>query len=193
MEFTTAYTPVTDFFSSMNSKELNCFYELFMLNKPYCLDELIQAVWQTPGYESWSADFSPESLDGVAEWLASRIHKEQLPSTVNETGNDSIAGTADLNTPVLSEDAMSLAVLVGMYYGEVAVRCNPELSWSQLKGSRKQADYGQPVISASGMLPTNPIRVAHAFASAILDGSKKIGRLRETYEYWMQLIQDKRK
>ncbi|WP_137212701.1 hypothetical protein [Pseudomonas sp. CFBP13509] len=191
MEFTTAYTPVADFFSSMNSKELNSFYELFMLNKPYCLDELIQAVWHTPGYESWNADFSPESLDGVAEWLASRIYKEQLSSTVNETGNDSIAGTADLNTPVLSEEAMSLAVLVGMYYGEVAVRNNPELSWSQLKGNKKQADYGQPVISASGSLPTNPVRVAHAFACAIADGSKTLGRLRETYNYWMQLIKAK--
>ena len=191
MEFTIAYTPVTDSFFSMNSKELNSFYDLFMLNKPYCLDELIQAVWHTPGYESWNADFSPESLDGVAEWLASRIYKEQLSSTVNETGNDSIAGTADLNTPVLSEEAMSLAVLVGMYYGEVAVRNNPELSWSQLKGNKKQADYGQPVISASGSLPTNPVRVAHAFACAIADGSKTLGRLRETYNYWMQLIKAK--
>lgn len=188
MEFTTAYTPVTDIFSSMNSKELQGFYERFMLNKPYCLDELIQAVWQTKGYENWNADFSPDSIDVLADWLVSRIHKKPTPSTVNETETDPVVCPADVSTPVLSEEEMSLAVLVGMYYGEVAIRNNPELSWSQLKGSKKQADYGQPVISASGALPTNPVRVAHAFACAIAEGSKNIGRLRETYDYWMQLI-----
>ena len=191
MEFTTAYTPVTEIFSSMTAKELNNFYERFILDMPYCLDELIQAVWQTRGYENWSADFSPESIDMLAEWFASRIHKVRISSKVSEIESDSIAGPADSSALDLSEEEMSLAVLVGMYYGEVAVRNNPELNWSQLKGNKKQADYGQPVISASGTLPTNPVRVAHAFACAIADGSKTSGRLRETYDYWMQLIKPK--
>ncbi|MGK9416202.1 hypothetical protein [Pseudomonas cedrina] len=187
-EFTTAYTPVTENFSSMTAKELNDFYERFILDKPYCLDELIQAVWQARGYENWIADFSPESIDMLAEWFASRIHKVRISSKVSVIEIDSIAGPADSSALDLSEEEMSLAVLVGMYYGEVAVRNNPELNWSQLKGNKKQADYGQPVISASGTLPTNPVRVAHAFACAIADGSKTSGRLRETYDYWMQLI-----
>lgn len=172
----------------MTAKELNSFYEHFILDKPYCLDELIQAVWQTRGYENWSADFSPESIDILAEWFASRIHKARMSSKVSEIENDSVSGPADSRALNLSKEEMSLAVLVGMYYGEVAVRNNPELSWSQLKGNKKQADYGRPVISASGTLPTNPVRVAHAFACAVVDGSKTSGRLRETYDYWMQLI-----
>ena len=175
MTFTTAYTPVSAAFASMGAKELKSFYEGFMLNKPYCLDDLIQAVWQTSGYEQWSADFSPESLDVLGEWFAARI-------------SDSAQTAKDAAVRDMSDEEKALAVAVGMYYGEVAVRNNPQLGWHQLKGNKKQADYGQPVISDSGKLPTNPVRVAHAFASGIADGSKAAGRLRETYDYWMQLI-----
>ena len=165
----TAYSPLTSAFASATPNELKVFFDAFMLNKPYCLDELIQSVWQTPGYEQWSADFSPESLDAVGEWFAARICERAQGSSAVETG-------------------MSLAVAVGMYYGEVAVRNNSPLGWHLLNGSKRQADYGQPVVSSSGKLPTNPVRVAHAFASGIADGAKAAGRLRETYDYWMQLI-----
>lgn len=178
MTFTTAYTPVTSAFASMGAKELNSFYEGFMLNKPYCLDDLIQAVWQTPGYEQWSADFSPQSLEGLGEWFAARIHEIAQLSQTAEAG-----AVRDM-----SDEEKALAVAVGMYYGEVAVRNNPQLAWHQLKGNKKQADFGQPVISDSGKLATNPVRVAHAFASGIADGSRSAGRLRETYDYWMQLL-----
>lgn len=181
MTFTTAYTPVSAAFASMGAQELKSFYEGFMLNKPYCLDDLIQAVWQTPGYEQWSADFSPESLDVLGEWFAAQIHDMARVSHSAQTAKD--AAVRDM-----SDEEKALAVAVGMYYGEVAVRNNPQLGWHQLKGNKKQADYGQPVISDSGKLPTNPVRVAHAFASGIADGSKAAGRLRETYDYWMQLI-----
>ena len=170
----TAYSPITTAFASAAPNELERFYAGFMLNKPYCLDELIQTVWQTPGYEQWSAGFSRESLDALGEWFAARIRNV-------ETVKDAAVGE-------LSDEEKALAVAVGMYYGEVVVRNNPQLGWHQLKGNKKQADYGQPVISDSGKLPTNPVRVAHAFASGITEGSKTAGQLGQTYDYWMQLI-----
>ncbi|MBF6028401.1 hypothetical protein ICY20_11670 [Pseudomonas sp. P115] len=169
----TAYSPVTSAFASATPNELKVFFDAFMLNKPYCLDELIQVVWKTSGYERWSADFSPESLEPLGEWFAAQICERAQSSPAVETGFEEVA---------------SLAVATGMYYGEVAVRNNPSLGWHTLNGSKRQADYGQPVVSSAGNLPTNPVRVAQAFASGIADGSKAAGRLRETYDYWMQLI-----
>lgn len=169
----TAYSPLTSAFAAATPTELKVFFDAFMLHKPYCLDGLIQTVWQTPRYEHWNADFSPASLDALGEWFAAQIRERGQSSSAVETE---------------SEGVVSLAVAVGMYYGEVAVRNNPPLSWHLLSGSKRQADYGQPVVSSSGKLPTNPVRVAHAFASGIADGSKTTGRLRETHEYWMQLI-----
>lgn len=169
----TAYSPLTSAFAAATPNDLKVFFDAFMLNKPYCLDELIQSVWQTLGYEQWGADFSPESLDALGEWFAARVRERAQSSSAVETG---------------SEEVVSLAVAVGMYYGEVAVRNNPPLGWHALNGSKRQADYGQPVVSSAGNLPTNPVRVAQAFASGIADGSKAAGRLRQTYDYWMQLI-----
>ena len=177
-----AYSPVTPAFASMAPRELNSFYEGFMLNKPYCLDDLIHAVWQTPGCEHWSADFSAQSLDALGEWFASRIHETARLLHSAEASSD--AAVRDI-----ANEEKAFVVAVGMYYGDVAVRNNPSLGWHQLKGNKKQADYGQPVVCDSGTLPTNPVRVAHVFASGIADGSKTPGQLRQTYDYWMQLIQ----
>ncbi len=188
MMHTTAYTPVTTAFASMTTKELDAFYEWFMLNKAYCLDDLIQAVWQTPGYEDWRADFSPKSLDILAEWLEFKMAKLNLSSKGSTLAEGSAASAAGDEVSDISDEEKSLTVLVGMYYGEVTVRNNARLTWSQLKGNKKQADYGQPVISASGTLPTNPVRVINAFVCGLADGSRTSGRLRETYDYWMELI-----
>lgn len=73
-----------------------------------------------------------------------------------------------------------------MYCGQVAINENPLLKWEQAKG-RKNADYGQPIITGGEALPYNPVRVANVFASGIADGSKTPAKLKEGYEYWKTL------
>lgn len=187
MKFTTAYTPVTTAFALMTKKELSDFYEGFILNVPYCLDELIQSVWQTPGFDSWRADFSPESLGALGEWFAIKLKKTKSSSDAVQFSTVAQASPADWD---LTDEEKSSAVKVGMYYGEVAIRNHPLLSWMQLKGSKKLADYGQPVIGGPGIIPTNPVRVANAFAWGIADGSRTGSRLQETYDSWMKMIND---
>lgn len=188
MKFTTAYSPVTTAFVSMSANERDAFYKWFMLNKPYYLDELIHTVWQTPGYEGWSADFSPESLGLLGEWLFFIITTKYQLLRDDRVEKEFLSGVNKVEAELLSDQEKSLAVMVGMYYGDVAVRNNPGLCWVQLNGSKKEADYGQPVISGPGLLPTNPVRVSNAFACGFADGSRNGSRLRETYEYWMTLI-----
>ncbi|SEU13480.1 hypothetical protein [Pseudomonas graminis] len=188
MKFTTAYTPVTTAFASMTKKELSDFYECFILNVPYCLDELIQSIWQTPGFDSWRADFSPESLGALGEWFATKLKKTKSSSDAVQFSTVAQASPVAWD---LTDEEKSLAVKVGMYYGEVAIRNHPSLSWMQLKGSKKLADYGQPVIGGPGIIPTNPVRVANAFAWGIADGSRTGSRLQETYDSWMEMINDK--
>jgi len=190
MKFTTIYTPVTTAFASMTKKELSDFYDDFILNVPYCLDELIQDVWRTPGFESWSADFSPESLEVLGEWFVTKIKKRYLDlDEIEEVRSLTVSQVSSVGWD-LADEEKSLAVQVGMYYGEVAIRNSSSLGWEQLKGSKKLADYGQPVITGPGVIATNPVRVANAFAWGIADGSRTGSRLRETYDYWMKLISD---
>jgi len=114
MKFTTVYTPVTTAFATMTKKELNDFYDEFILNVPYCLDELIQTVWQTPGFGSWSADFSAESLDVLGKWLETKIHKKYVSSKKAEYSTN-VQISSDIWN--LADEEKSLIMQIGMYYG----------------------------------------------------------------------------
>ncbi|WP_152531714.1 hypothetical protein [Pseudomonas syringae] len=189
MKSTTAYSPVTQEFALITQKELREFYDTFMLNIPYCLDDLIHEVWRTPGFEDWSADFNPSSLDTLGEWIANRIMKNRLNHKKSETQADSKDSKEAPERKSLTDEELALAVSAGMYYGEVSVKSNPALHWEQLKGGKRNADYGQPVILGKNTIPINPIRIANVFMCGVADGSKTSSRLRETYDYWMTLIQ----
>lgn len=191
MIFATSYSPVTMAFASMTKKELSDFYEWFIINLPYCLDDLIQAVWKTSGFESWNADFSPESLDMLGDWFATRVETRDLSLEEIDGIKNKMTSAIEITTWDLTSETKSLAVCVGMYYGQVAIKNNPLLSWEQLKGNKRLADYGRPVISGSGVVPLNPVRVANVLACGIARGSKTGSRLRGAYEYWSKLIMPK--
>ncbi len=172
MKFTTAYTPVTTAFAGMADEELDEFYRWFMLNLPYCIEELMQLVRSTVGFHDWYANDSPDSLNTLGNWFALKIKSDLAQSNIAAESN-------------WTDETKSLAVYIGMYYGEVAVKSNSMLEWSQLRGDRKFADFGQPIIIGKGLMPINPVRVAHSFVCGIIDGSRTGNRLRETFDYWM--------
>ncbi|MGN2410407.1 hypothetical protein [Pseudomonas syringae] len=144
MKFTTAYSPVTQAFALMTQKELREFYDTFMLNIPYCLDDLIHEVWKTPGFEDWSADFTPNSLDTLGEWLAHRIMKNRSHHERSEKQEVPNTSKKPSEKTSLTDEELSLAVHAGMYYGEVAVKNNPTLHWEQIKGSKKMQTTVSP-------------------------------------------------
>jgi len=51
----------------MSKKELKDYFSWFQNILPQQLEELINAVKQTPGFEEWEADFTPVSLDRLGE------------------------------------------------------------------------------------------------------------------------------
>jgi hypothetical protein len=93
----------------------------------------------------------------------------------------------------LTDETKSMATYVGMYYGQVALKNNPELKWEQQLGSKRLADYGQPVIIGPNVVPLNPIRVAHSMAYGFVDGTRTGNRLREAYDYWTRLVMSRPK
>lgn len=187
MKFTTSYTPVTTAFASMDKKELSEFYEWFMGNLPYCIEELMQLVRSTSGFEKWSPDYSPDSLNSLGDWFSVKVGKRDLTSQEMDALKRNVSGSAEIAPWDLTDETKTLAVYVGMYYGQVALQNFPSLKWEQQLGNRKLADFGQPVIVGEGFLPSNPVRIANAFAWGIADGTRSGARLREIYDYWINL------
>ncbi|KGW18140.1 hypothetical protein X896_6230 [Burkholderia pseudomallei ABCPW 1] len=188
MKFTSHYSPTTRHFSSMGKAELKEFYESFMSNLPYCIEELMQLVRSTPKFEDWSADYSIESLEDLGVWYAGKVEKRALTPSEIQSIQKEMTRPVEIQNWVLTDETMALAVRIGMYYGEVALKNNSLLNWQQQMGSKKLADFGQPVIVGPGAVPLNPVRVANSFAHGLLEGTKTGRQLRDAYDYWSSLV-----
>jgi len=190
-KFTTNYSPTTAAFVSMTKEELGHFFQWFMTNLPYCIEELMQLVRSTPGFESWNPDYSAGSLDAVGEWLAAKAKKRDLTQDEVEAVKSRMTSPVGVPSWDLTEETKSLAVYVGMYCGQVALQNNHALRWEQPLENKKMADFGQPVVVGPGVVPINPVRVANSFACGLVDGTKTGGNLRKAYDYWAKLAAPK--
>jgi hypothetical protein len=192
MIFTINYTTDPAGFWAMSPKDLADFYQWFMGIMPTCLQELNKAVKQTPGYENWQPDASIESLGVLGDWLATQVEIRKLTDAEIHRVKDQLDSKfpIEIQDWVLTDATQAMTVRVGMYYGQVALKNRPSTRWEQQKLHRKtkMADHGQPVLTAPGAVPINPVRVAQSVAYGIADGSKTGKRLREAYEYWAKSV-----
>src|SRR5450830_1011310 len=156
----TNYSQNSGVFLEMDKNKIKEFYQWFMESLPYCIEELMQMVVNTPGFEEWNADDSPNSLNELGAWFARKVEKQDFTLEEIEAIKSKQVKPTNFATWELTDETKSLALYVGMYYGEVAIKNSPLLSWTQLLGSRKLADYGQPVLGGAGVVPINPVRVA---------------------------------
>jgi hypothetical protein len=77
---------------------------------------------------------------------------------------------------------------VGMYVSRVLVTNNSSLKWEQPFGNKGFVDYGQPVLTGSGGVPFNPVRMLVTLGYGLVSG-KETGRgLRELYDIWSKLL-----
>ncbi|BEV71197.1 hypothetical protein THUN1379_06790 [Paludibacterium sp. THUN1379] len=183
----TSYSPNSRYFIGMNKIELKDFYQWFMASLPYCIEELMQLVMNVNGFENWNADDSPESLDVLGSWFVTQVAKRDFNPQELSSIEDSVGKSVDFSKWELTEKTKSLAFYVGMYYGEVAVKNRLGAKWGQSVSNKSNADYGQPIISGEGILPINPVRVAHSIACRVVDGNADGTSLRKAYDYWAGL------
>lgn len=188
MKFTQNYYAHSAVFSRLNKAGLSEFYEGFMANLPYCLDELFGKIWRTSGFSEWDANFAESSLSHLADWL--QISLEALDTSGNSMRAPIPLHLYNQNPPLwdFTDESREIIVAVGMYYGEVMVRQNPGVSWVHFLKGKSMADYGQPVISGSVLYAINPVRVATSFAFGVMDGSESRDGLLNAYEFWKKNI-----
>lgn len=148
----------------------------------------MQLVASTSGFENWDADDSPNSLDGLGTWFATKVKKREFTSEEIEAIKSKLMKPIEFPAWDLTDETKSLALYVGMYYGEVALKNNPLLKWEQLLDSKKSADYGQPILNGVGVVPINPVRVSHSIAYGFVDGARDGRELRKAYDYWSNLV-----
>jgi hypothetical protein len=183
--------PFTLEFRTMSRKEATSYFNWFMEQIPIRMKILHEAVQSTPGYEDWSADYVPESLERLGQWF--HDHVETRKSTQEE--NDEIYRKApawfrnvEIQDWELTNRTFSLAVDIGMYLSQVFEKNVPGLKWKMVKKPNDDVNFQQPVLSGSGKLVLNPVRVLIVYAYSLADNTRGPEGLRELYNIWADLL-----
>jgi hypothetical protein len=74
--------------TEMPKKELRRYFQWFMDVLPERVSELAKAVRETPGFETWQPDLTPDSLDTLAEWFAGQAEtRDRTPGGASKTAS----------------------------------------------------------------------------------------------------------
>ena len=172
----------------MPKKELHRYYQWFLDVLPERVNELAEAVKQTPGFETWQPDYTPASLDTLGEWFSGQVETRNRTQEELKTIKDRQAFPMDVPSEELTDRTFSLAMDVGMYFSQVLMKNFPALKWEQPVGNKRFVDYGQPSLTGFGPVTLNPVGIAVTFAYGLASKTKIGKRLREVYNYWAQRV-----
>jgi hypothetical protein len=184
MPYSTIQPPFTLKFLEMSKEELTGYREWFFSVMPERTVMLESAVRES--VPSWQADLSPGSLAALGEWFETQV--ETRPRTAEE--RNKILAESPYPIEVAGENltlrTFSLAMDIGMFWGQSAVAHLPGTRWEQkLKGVR-DSNFGQPVVIGTGKVPMNPVSLCVALAYGIAKKMRRGNELIEMYSMWAE-------
>jgi len=179
--------PFSLIFSEMSESELAEYFRWFLGVIPQRVDELTREVRSTTGFEDWHPDGSLASLRMLADWFVRKIETRRRSSDEENR----IRASSNIAMPVpdweLTNRAFSFATDVGIYFGTALMTKYPHLHWEQSKKNRRDADYGQAMLSGFGRVSLNPVHIIVTTAYGIASGKRGPERVIELWGYWSQL------
>jgi hypothetical protein len=92
----------------------------------------------------------------------------------------------EVPTEELTNRTFSLAMDIGMYWGQIAVEHLPGTRWDQTMKGMRDSDFGQPVVVGTGKVPMNPVALCVTLAYGIGSKKKHGSRLRQLYDIWAE-------
>jgi len=173
-------------FAEMKKKELREYDRWFHDVLPQRIGELTRAVNSSAGFEGWKPSYTPESLNSLGKWFASQV--ETRPHTRDEFKRIPPHIRDWTSGGELSDRTISLAMDVGMYLSQVFLFNSSSLKWDQIFGSKKDVDYGQPLLVGFGKGRFNPVQMMLTLSYGLASKTKDGQRLRGIYDIWSKMI-----
>lgn len=187
MAYATIQPPFTLEFTEMSKAELKAYAAWFHAVAPARIAELEKAVRNTPGYHGWEPDQTPDSLGPLGRWLEGQVEMRKKTESEIAELHSQLTLPIDVPREQLTNRTFSIAMDLGMYFGQVVLKSVRGTRWDQPLGkSRRWADYGQPVIVGNGRVPLNPVRIMVTAAYSFAD--KRPTSLRELFNAWQELL-----
>ncbi len=187
MDYQPIYPPqVFNSLRQASKKEAEACFEWFIQVKDERIKVLEKAVQTTPGFKSWRADYTPNSLSLLSKWFNSVVASRPMtPEEIKEEENKLLPQFKDIiqiDTKTLSSQTVSICFDVGIYVGECLKNKLSHLQWKLFEG-RKYIDHNQPVLEDFNGAGFNPRRIGEVQAGKILKGIGKVDLL-QIYNYW---------
>ena len=171
-------------FRGRSEKDLVAYREWFHAVMPARTAELRKAVKGTRGFESWEPYLTPDPLGPLGEWFRGQVHTRKQTDEEMREMRTRLTLPIDVSDEELTTRTFSLAMDIGMYFGQVIVKTLPGTRWGQPVKNPNFADYGQPVIMGFGTVPLNPVRIAVTIGYAFAANERSGAELRATYDVW---------
>jgi hypothetical protein len=185
MAYSIIQPPFTLKFREMPKRELEAYREWFHAVIPERIVELTKVVNATPGFQGWKPDETPESLDPLGTWFDGQVEVRKKTAEEFQETTSQLMFPIDVPDEELTNRTFSLAMDVGMYFGQVVLKNLPGTRWDQILKNKKDADYGQPVLTGFGAATLNPVWIVVTTAYGV--SRKKPARLRQLYETWAKM------
>lgn len=172
---------------SVGIQVLRSYFEWFLSLVPQRLDRLPHHVSETPGFEGWDADYSPESLRDLSEWFASKVRTRRR--TQQELAEIASMSPYPIEVPTdeLTEETFSICHDVAIYFAEVLRRQHPSLIWAQISGSKRKFDYGHAGLKGF-RADFSPVHILITLGYAISTNRVRAKTLPELYDAWSKLV-----
>lgn len=178
-------------FTEMSRKELRGYFDWVLRHIRQRIDVLATAVTETPGFEDWQPDRTPDSLLALGKWFGTQVETRELTPQEKERHELENQRTFPVDMPEweLTNRTYSIAFDVGIYFSQVLHAAFPSLKWELPLSSKRFAYYGQPCLGKFGRTLLNPVAIAIVIASSFADGEPNDGRLRELFDVWAQDVE----
>ena len=188
MPYSTIQPPFTLNLREMPKGELKRYFQWFMDVLPQRVDELAEAVRQTPGFETWQPDRTPASLDALGQWFAGQVETRNRTKEELEKIQSRQVLPMDIPNQELTNQTFSLAMDIGMYLSQVLLKNCPSLKWEQPLGNKRFVDYGQPSLAGFGRVTLNPVGIVVTFAYGLISKKRTGEGLREIFVIWSKMV-----
>src|SRR5262249_31375299 len=155
--------------------ELMEYFRWFIDIVPERIHELETTLSESKPFDSWRPDYFPDSLQMLGDWLATQVKTRSRTSEELQHIAARAAFPIEVAREELTDRTFSLAMDIGMYFGQVLLKNHESLEWDLPLGDKEFVDYGQPVIVGFGDLSLNPVRIVITLAYGIAS-NRQTGR-----------------
>ncbi len=166
-------------------QQVKAYFAWFMSERATRVAVLESEVRKHPGMAEWSADFSPQSLVALGEWLAATVAIRKLATPF-------LPANGPVGMPAteweLAGETFTRCFDVGIYFGDVLVHAQAGDWVSSHALSMRSINYGDALVKGVRPTPCNPVRLMVTLAYGIVRKTRTSADVERLYHVWAEIL-----